>query len=95
MAVLSDGRIISGSADHTIRIWNSVTGKCVEVVKSDNPRYELLRRIARSTYDSSDSIVLETVDEFISYGIEYEELSASYDALTVSIAQCVYIFKRY
>ena len=93
MAVLSDGRIISGSADHTIRIWNSVTGKCVEVVKSDNPRYKSLSVL--SQYDSSDSIVNEAVDEFISYGIDYKQIIASYNAVAVSSDEYVYIFKRY
>ena len=30
VAVLSDGRIVSGSYDKTIRIWNASSGECVK-----------------------------------------------------------------
>ena len=42
MAVLSDGRIVSGSSDETIRIWDSVTGECVKILKghTDVSRYD-------------------------------------------------------
>ena len=31
VAVLPDGRIVSGSFDKTIRIWDATTGQCVRV----------------------------------------------------------------
>ena len=33
MAVLSDGRIVSGSSDSTVRIWNGASGECERVLK--------------------------------------------------------------
>ena len=33
MVILHDGRILSGSEDETLRIWNSTTGECVKVVE--------------------------------------------------------------
>ncbi len=31
--MLSDGRIVSGSRDSTVRIWNGASGKCERVLK--------------------------------------------------------------
>ena len=33
MAVLSDGRIVSGSQEGTVRIWNGASGECERVLK--------------------------------------------------------------
>ena len=33
MAVLSDGRIVSGSGDSTVRIWNGSSGECERVLE--------------------------------------------------------------
>ena len=33
MAVLPDGRVVSGSGDKTLRIWDSVTGECVKILE--------------------------------------------------------------
>ncbi len=33
VSVLPDGRIISGSLDHTIRIWDGNTGECMKILK--------------------------------------------------------------
>ena len=33
VAALSDGRIVSGSWDNTIRVWNSATGACITVLE--------------------------------------------------------------
>ena len=33
MAVLGDGRIVSGSRDKTLRIWNPTTGQCEVVLE--------------------------------------------------------------
>ena len=33
MAVLPDGRIVSGSRDETLRIWNSTSGECEVVLE--------------------------------------------------------------
>ena len=32
VAVLSDGRIVSGSLDETVRIWDASSGECVKVL---------------------------------------------------------------
>jgi WD40 repeat protein len=33
MAVLEDGRVVSGSVDDTLRIWNISTGGCERVLE--------------------------------------------------------------
>ena len=33
MAALPDGRIVSGSYDNTLRIWNSTSGECEVVLE--------------------------------------------------------------
>ncbi len=33
MAVLPDGRIVSGSGDKTLRVWNVTSGKCEMVLE--------------------------------------------------------------
>jgi WD40 repeat protein len=33
IAVLPDGRIVSGSGDNTLRIWNSTSGECEVVLE--------------------------------------------------------------
>ena len=33
VAVLSDGRIMSGSNDGTVRIWNGASGECERVLE--------------------------------------------------------------
>ena len=33
VAVLSDGRIVSGSGDKTIRVWDAVTGATLQVLR--------------------------------------------------------------
>ena len=33
MSVLQDGRIVSGSSDYTLRVWNISTGECDRVLK--------------------------------------------------------------
>ena len=37
MAVIPDGRIVSGSGDKTLRIWNSASGEC-EVILEEHSR---------------------------------------------------------
>ena len=33
VAVLSDGRVVSGSADKTLKVWDSVSGRCLQTLK--------------------------------------------------------------
>ena len=35
MAWSTDGKVASGSGDHTIKIWNTNTGKCVSTLNVD------------------------------------------------------------
>ena len=32
VAVLSDGRVVSGSADKTMKVWDSVSGRCLQTL---------------------------------------------------------------
>jgi WD40 repeat protein len=43
VAGLSDGRIVSGSRDKTLRIWNTTTGKSEEVLKGHGVGVYLFR----------------------------------------------------
>ena len=32
VAVLSDGRVVSGSVDNTLKVWDSVSGRCLQTL---------------------------------------------------------------
>ena len=32
VAVLSDGRVVSGSRDNTLKVWDSVSGQCLQTL---------------------------------------------------------------
>ena len=32
VAVLSDGRVVSGSDDETLKVWDSVSGRCLQTL---------------------------------------------------------------
>ena len=32
MAVLSDGRVVSGSGDNTLKVWDWVSGQCLQTL---------------------------------------------------------------
>ena len=32
VAVLSDGRVVSGSGDNTLKVWDSVSGQCLQTL---------------------------------------------------------------
>ena len=32
VAVLSDGRVVSGSDDKTLKVWDSVSGQCLQTL---------------------------------------------------------------
>ena len=36
LQLLSDGRLISGSTDNTVRIWNWHTGECEVILQGEN-----------------------------------------------------------
>ena len=42
MAVLPDGRIVSGSYDKILRIWNSTSGKCEVVLEGHSDVSEII-----------------------------------------------------
>ena len=49
MSVMPDGRIVSGSSDRTVRVWDSSTGECLKVLEghSDVSVYDLCEGFPR------------------------------------------------
>ena len=47
LVVLADGRVVSGSADNTLRVWNAATGECQQLVPKDTAAAEIVQSLPR------------------------------------------------
>lgn len=39
VAYLPDGRLVSGGSDHTVRLWNPLSGECIRTIRAGTPVY--------------------------------------------------------
>ena len=65
VAVLSDGRIVSGSDDKTLRIWNTLTGLCEQELKGHGAWLKSVAVLSDGrivSRDSGDTTLIWTFD---------------------------------
>lgn len=63
VAVLPDGRVVSGSSDKTLRLWDSVTGKCMQIWEGHNGRVTCVAALAdRRVVSGSEDQTLRVWD---------------------------------